>query len=396
MVDTVTPNFKGLQAQGVVIVNPMSHVKYDKFSDLSSNLSGRRLDGLQSWTSTGAFLEGSVETWYPILVDGKPTGDWQDVQTMIERVKLGAMANIDRTPYPMLEDLAEIGSTFKLLQSPMGEIKQLARNFEKAAQAATHRKVVGSRDYLDAVSKTWLSGRFAFGNILLSAMRLAEGIENFTPRQTRQVARFKEAVNYDRSWRNKYGDSRIQLYENVTYREARNFRAGIYYDISNPITTLPAAFGLRNKDVLPTIWAVMPGSWFLDRLVSVDKYIKAFQNLNDPGIRVLGGYITDYGSSSELKWVYGSDITDSNKVPSQGYTWAGRTDTAVRNYQWKHRYPWSPSVADVVSPSAAMVRGVSVPESVSSVADMASYAFRKLNKFIPYFHFSGRHPNVII
>lgn len=99
--------------------------------------------------------------------------------------------------------------------------------------------------------------------------------------------------------------------------------AYIRYRVNNPQYDWRWRYGLRNKDIPASFWAVMPLSFMVDRVFDVSSMIQAVTNLSDPSVQILGAghtikrtetYIRQHTSSTANTSTY-PRLTYSGKGP---------------------------------------------------------------------------------
>jgi hypothetical protein len=291
---------------------------------------------------------------------GKPTPITFDTDALLARAKLGALAKVDRTPYAFGEDLAELHKTLGLVKNIAGPLDDINKDFEKSI-----RKYSKSLSYMRALSKAWLIYRFVYGNLARtseSALKAFSERNLDRPLQRRSVfsepISISRASSFTRGWEASRFDT-FTLNETLT----GFVKAGVYYQQTNPLRDWRYELGLRNKDIIQTMWQLVPASWVVDRFINISNNIKAIHNFLDPSITITDGWVTvDVSRTEQVRFT-------AQTNPGWTSTVSGSSDiTFLRSV---FRSPWVPSFADAAVPV------VNIDTSITSVLDVSAFFIQR-------------------
>lgn len=336
MIDMVTPGFKLLQAEGAVIMSPMNIWKSNTSAG-SAYVSAYEQNTGNTYITSGSNLTRWKEATLPrITVTGKmDNGATYDLASAIAIAKQEAIANIDSTDFRFGEDLVEIGKSLSYLRAPLSTAADLLRTFEKDYARRRRRGIPHAKALADA----WLSVRYGLRPIILSALSVHKAVQMLGSKPIRRTARgfsrdeYEDNGTYTRSWGTGTGD----VYEWERY-EKLNVRATIVYE-SRLLTQQLDLLGLRGKEIPSTVWAVMPYSWVVDRIVNISRVVQGLMNLADPKLVIRGACIVVQSQKTVKK-----QLTNTY---APGWTVSGQGDIAVDFTDAKYRNLWSPSVGDM-------------------------------------------------
>lgn len=349
MDDVVVDRFHERIAKGEIINNPVSYV-HTVLESIGSGHGEYQKNG----TPYPHFNDGAVTadrvTRFPyvgsVLSDTRPASE--------RDAKAKAIANIDSTPYAFAEDALELGETIRFLRKPTESLQKLSAAFLKAVRS--HPKA--SSDLGKAVAETWLTYRFAISPLVKSSHDLLEQWWSYAkkeepPRLTARgfsVAEDEgESVLYDSS--GKFGYEVSKSYSNIG-------KASILYTVSNPIRDFRYRLGIRSKDVPAAIWAVMPYSFMVDRVVDISSMIQGLSNLLDPNVRILSAC---YSSRAEEK----SSVKHVSEQQT-GWSITVQGETRVQTDFVYTRTPWHPGLFDTVP----AFTGSDLYNSITKMADL--------------------------
>jgi len=303
------------------------------------------------------------------------------------KAKIQAIRNMDPTPYAFMEDAAEIRETLRFLKSPAAALLKLARRYRRDARLEWRSILKGKQtskvrlsnkalarkvaDTSQDISDVWLAYRFAATPLVRSLMDGFDALNVYTPRvDPRQTARGR-SVEENRTLEDVKVVLAPVVYDMYTRRSAHTYtaRAGILYEVTNPLQSGWARAGFRIRDVPETIWAVMPFSFMVDRVLDLTSMIRGLTNLVDPTLRVRAAFLSKSRSSSvtltfrEEIWTNGMYIV---VVDGDDYL------TVSKQYE---RDPWTPLLSDT-DPVFDMRGLVKDATSVADLLTLAISAFR--------------------
>lgn len=370
MIDTVDQNFAFRRAQGEIFNNLM----IKNFSLNTRTLGDEKI----KWPSSKATTEHSGRTmcYYRRTAPGtwsSPPADYfplwaTNLDNLLNQCKQQAIANIDRTPYAFLEDLFEAHKTLKLLANPMKESVILSNIFDKA-----YKRLLKKMSPAQAFSKAWLEVRYGWRPIMISTQNILLAAKD--PRSSAPVRRTSRSLkkgkdSFTEVLVKTIGSGRTHTFTH-SQRADYTASAGILYEIDNPLQNsgFTWKYGLRKKDVLPTLWNIMPYAFVVDWFLDINATIKGIQNLNDPHLNILASWVK-YESNTNEDW-YMSAFT-----PETGWTITGFTPTSESfTKRTIARVPWKPETADVLPP----YKGATDLSSFKAI-DLAAIAYNILTK----------------
>lgn len=384
MVDVVIPNFARRRDAGEVFNNPVYHTWYSeertvgtekkKFTAYPLNVeehTGRNMSVYRR--SGGAWNNGDS----PLVFE-----NWDDeYSSMIDTVRVKALAGIDRTPYRFLEDVAESRKTLQFLKAPLKQSQVLATLLDKTTRVTYSRMLpfLGRRGYprtkaelwAVAFSRSWLELRYQFRPILVSILGVFEQAN--AAYATSKTNRARSSSSLDKVFSG--SKSLTKTTSGYQYGFAQILKrhlvvsAGVLYEDLSPYSHDNFLWnnGLRVKDIPRTAWALMPYTFVLDRFIDIGTSISALVNLGDPTIRILAAWDRVLDTRSET-WKH------TSYTPASGWTvtsWTPSEDTVTQKYH--NRTPWAPSLYDL-SPIVA--------ESVETetIADILTIVINKLSR----------------
>jgi len=347
MEDVVTPNFHRRKENGEIIINPCSMHVYQRSTTGSGSVTQvQNASPHTVWTASGS---GTITGYYQKYGGGSPSYvgvGMPDLDDTVAIAKAKCLANVDSTPYSFAEDLYEIRQTLDFLKSPLFTLKRISWQYSKLRDAMflKHRgaTIRRSKKLVGDLANLWLEYRFAVSPIFRSVLAIMEAHEaGYAYRPERRTSRAMEKYpkRTSKAIVPHSATGRTFTYECSTASEG-SVRAGILYEVENPVSDFQYNYGLRFKDIPETFWAVMPLSFMLDRFYNISDFIGGFVNLSDPNVKVLGAWVVEK-----------KELTSSVGVRSvfeSGYTSTIAPDDIVSRNFYYTRSIWEPTLADAV------------------------------------------------
>lgn len=148
------------------------------------------------------------------------------------------------------------------------------------------------------------------------------------------------------------------------------WRAGIFYRLKRPSDGVRFKYGIRGEDLPEGLWAIVPYSFMVDRVVDVSGAIRAATNLADPNIQILAGYVTH----SVKRDVFFA--SRSYSVVTGTMTETGTGDLCSNFKTEVTRKPWLPSYGDVKLPANLP----DLTNSFTKVADLVALTLLGLKR----------------
>lgn len=371
MDDVVTPDFARKMSHGEVVNNPC---RLEVESTTCGGGSTRYIENSTGYTVYEG--DGGSQTYYQSCNLGEAANlrnlpDTPDLSDALARVKMKAIANIDSTPASMLEDVAEIRETLRFLKSPLTSLAGLAKRFRNDVKKRSSR-MAKVKHYVGAskdISDVWLTYRFAATPLVQSSLdayrALTETQATLPERKTaRNSAKDHSVVNAQP--RVYYTPTIWDVYEH-DQAVISAVRAGILYQVSNPVSDIQFKLGLRAKDIPETLWAVLPYSFVVDRMVDISSGIRALTNLADPNVEILAGWTTmKLERETRLKFV--SEV-------NPGWTVIVNGDDFIKRSFVYDRTPWTPTVLD----AWPRLNVAGLVDDAKSIADLCSLVIQRLS-----------------
>lgn len=353
MNDFVTPGYRKLIKAGAIINNAVSYTS-DTIRDTTGgsyyakNISTGRIDRVYG---DGCFSQYMAEH-YPILLPPALNIDFDKSKIMSE-AKLRALGKIDSTPYSFGEDVGELRETLEFLRHPIYDLDKVSEKFFNSATRRLKRQRY--KDRALCFSETWAQYRFVISPLVRSIHDLVEAYSAKVVRPERRIGRGFV----------KFSDSKFRAnVPKYSYRWNQHTKtdylakAGVLYEIANPVIDWRFKYGLRFKDIPTTLWQVSPYSFMVDRVVNISSGISGIINFLDPKVKILAAWTTEhYEETRELSAV--------NQV-APGYDVTINPDTAIYTEFKYNRDPWTPSVLDTLPP--INIKGL--VDSVTKTADL--------------------------
>lgn len=358
MSDYVTSSFGYLLRSGVVINNPCSYVKDRVYGTGATAWTERRISPVRTISGSGGSVASAYIKVFPTFCPAEPAA-LTIPDGVIQKVRLQALANVDKTPYSFAEDVAEFHQTLTFLRNPFSAMRDLSRLF---AKDISKKKQTLARAKL--IANAWTEYRFAFSPLLRSAISLIDSFQTTAERPKRRSSR--GASDYS----NKVvANQTVQtnFFWSTTSSIHADVRSSLLYEVSNPITDWKFKYGLRAKDIPVTLWAIMPYSFMVDRLVNITSSFQAMTNFLDPQVKILAGSVTTRKdlvrertlnrSSNPAGWIY-SHPSSSQRRETFSY----------------ERTLWSPTALDLIP----TVELGGLVDGSTKIADLAALVVQRL------------------
>lgn len=288
MDDFVTEGFHSKSQNGEVVVGDVSHVKNTFKTIGNGRMHFKRGPNYNTYDCDN--LTGYMRSLGPANVVGIPAEPVPSYD-MESAARLQAVGNLDRSPYSFAEDLAEMRQTLNFLKDPARSFRDLFRLFRTDVYRLMERRKYLS--LIDAISDVWLQYQFAFLPLVRSASDLLEAFGDKTSRPIRRTARgkseFSESATDSAVIGGWHSESSITVNSTV--------RAGILYEVSNPLNDWKYKYGLRFKDIPETLWAIFPYSFMVDRVTNISQGVRGLVAFLDPNVKILGAWTSEERST---------------------------------------------------------------------------------------------------
>lgn len=300
MYDIVTPGYQSLVNRGVIINNPMTHVRTS-----STHVECSFVDTYNTRTS-GAFndtqahagvcvprqKEGIVHPIIALTCDDKSGG-------AINR----AFADVNEGTAQLLVDIAELSKTWSMLNNPLTRAVQQVRRTRKILTGKSLRamKARGTRIWgeisriPDTASSVYLEWRYGWTPLLRSiddTCRAIAEAQNSTKRRFTGRG-FADDSASDRkvavSWWNPLGCSTGGVKNEAITEGTKSvkWRAGV---LAEGYLSPQHLIGVSFADVPSAAWELVPYSFVVDWFVGVGDWLSAHRPT--PGFRYLASWLT--------------------------------------------------------------------------------------------------------
>jgi hypothetical protein len=361
MDDVEVQSFHKRSNAGEVFVNPLTYVKETMHC---------RGTGRMKWTRTNGWVyenHGPGETTFqlskiPNYMVGVPA-DPSSTYSLPDSSMHKALGNVDRSPYAFAEDIAELHETLRFLKNPLGSIRKLSDEFSgEVYNLMTRRKYL---DRAKAIADVWLTYQFAFSPLLRSSQDAVKAYNEKTYRSKRRTARGSETF----SGTDSTGLTTINGWKSTaSVKIEEEVRAGILYEVANPLNDWRYKYGLRFKDIPETIWAVLPYSFMVDRITNISQSVRGLVSFLDPNVKILGAWTTTRRKRTEERSYQGFQ---NSIVASIQYE---EPDFQVKETFTFTREPQTIEIGDFVP----QVRLEGLINSTTKIADLAALILQRI------------------
>lgn len=286
-----------------------------------------------------------------------------DREKLAHDAQLQALANVDASPYHLMEDYLELHKTMSMLGNPLKSLlgilpeyvlrrKKLILKLEKKRQASlltgVGRNIMRNQRLNSGFNR--YAGSEAYRRIVDASLAaefgvrpLVKTIADLTEYAHRNMAVMKPGVRR-RSTAEKHGT----LTDTTAFREGgydtadmyrdvfTTARATVFYHVASRPTdnTLTADLGLRIKDIPVGLWNIVPYSFLVDRIIDVQSMVKAAMNLMDPQVTIEGACLS---MLDEQQIVY-SARNYAKTDGSSTYTFSASPSFYKRRYKTRSSY----------------------------------------------------------
>lgn len=307
MDDVVVPRFYERIRSGEVINNPCGSVKT-----------------LQLYTGGGSYYgsyKANPQYINTVSGSGSITGFWltywpcprmsvsiPDIGTSEAVAKTKALASVDKAPYNVSEDIAQIARTIALIREPLFGLETLSQAFQKEVRGlVTRRERSRIRSRAHAIANVYVKYKWGFLPYVRSIHTALNSLAAAAPRydtvhsahgtlvqKTGKMSDVYQQGSPTNNWRFKR-----------SAEAERSTRATVQYRTNPPSKEWARKYGLRVKDVPRLMWELYPYSFMVDQLVNVSDVISGFVNLSDPNVEILGGTVSHTTVTRQTRSVSG-------------------------------------------------------------------------------------------
>lgn len=358
--DKVTSGFHKKIAEGEVVINPVSHVKYSAKSNHSGRYEWTRSDGSIYKESAPSLTSMQIQRYphYMCSIPPEPTPSWD----MTAATRLQALGSVDRTPYSFAEDIAEMRETLRFLRNPLQSLRNLSKELSDDVSNLLNRRKALKR--ADAIADVWLQYQFAFMPLVRSASDAIDAFGQQVKRPKRRTARGVSVFSDSDSVEQQIATWLSSASHTVT----TTARSGILYEVSNPLGDWKFKYGLRFKDIPETLWAIFPYSFMVDRVLNISQAVRGFASFLDPNVKMLGAWDSVKKTRiTTISWLgHISPIVVSVEVDEP--------DTWSETFETYDRSQWIPTFSDLVP--ELRIKGL--VDTSSKIADLAALIYARV------------------
>jgi len=295
------------------------------------------------------------------------------ITAAIDEVWTGCRAKRGQGQANLLEDLAEMEKTFRMLHSPMENVVSLVKALRRnGKRLKSYQKVnANSKAVIVFSSSEWLRFRYGIMPLVSSIQAIKKALETgYSKKPTVHTARAnKDLRNYTTSTAH-YSDSAINFDHRKTTIAYMKVRAS-YSDsyTFGPLNDL----GFNFRDLIGLPWELLRYSFVVDWFVNIGDFFYA--NIPRPGFVELGGGVTtDY--TYVTTWAASSGLTAT--TPTVRTVSGSMSDTIYlkdRNYS---RFVPSSSASIVIKQDFKLDEFVRAADAISvAIQWLNSIAFDK-------------------
>lgn len=332
MTDEVTLNYAKRVREGEIINNPCD---YEEAKGTMNG--GGKVTFREHWYPAGLYrtVTGSPCRYFLSILSPTAVFPRDLFGTVSSTSQFKALANVDQTPYEMIEDIGEIKETLGFLRSPFSSIYALSSQFNKEGRRVARRRGI---TLPKALAGLWLTWRFAFLPLVRSTINVMEGLATGDrTSKTRRISRgffsVSEKVSEDVVSGSAHSE---QVFTHIIEDSS-----GVIYEVSNPVNGLRYTFGLRLKDLPVGLWQLVPLSFMIDRFFDISSMIRGLTAIADPSVEFLAGFTVRKDSRDVRVTFTDHDFYEILSLDSD----------EVFNKHFEYiRTPWIPSVEDTLPP----------------------------------------------
>lgn len=373
MQDVVTPNWKKLMTNGVIINNPMIYCDQTVNKDLYVH---HRKGKYSTNTLIDAYWRGEIPmpTGYPwtgldpvsvVNLFNTPEFDSERQLAVTQ-----SWADVQVSEIQALASLGELPETIQWISSLLGRAISVLRALKGKNLKNLVKYQFGSRkDSIDTVSDVWLELRYALRPMVFEMQQALTALQTQLKKGMRQTARGYHRVQpVSTTYETKtLGACYVDL-RTTTVRRS-NYRAGVLYTIDENINGLLAVWGVDQP--LETIWELTPFSFIIDWFFDVGNVISSWSY--NAGLHPLTSFITEHHEFICQVDVVGHEF----RPPATNYVWyvqeflnGGMSKQVVTI---KRRIP---------NPSRSFLPNCKIKLDLAKITDLAFIGRQLINGFV--------------
>jgi hypothetical protein len=339
--DFVTPGFRNKIRNGEIVNSPCTISKEGHTAGGGSlNISNVSSGGSNTYTVTGG---GSLTRGW-LQRKGFPTYESATIATppLVRMAKSEALANVDRAPNSLVEDVLQVRQTLRLLGDPVNTFRKISLKLQGRVSGLVR---LPNYSWARAMAEGYAEVMWAYYPLVRSFDTLLTGLTNQSYKrrpgavQVAYASKSASKLVNEPSLKKSFGTGRYDEYRHY-HACAYKTRAYVIYRVLNPLDDWRQEFGLRTKDIPEGLWKIVPWSFMVDKVINVSASIRGMMALSDPSIEILdGGYSENLTEFETWKFLTQVDPPYVSNVSA---------DTWERNKTVYSRTPWKPSVLDAM------------------------------------------------
>lgn len=230
-------------------------------------------------------------------------------------------AKINEAPIMGGEILATLNQTIGMVRKPFHSASQLLSKMRKYRLSRMGKT---ARSAAQATADSWLEYRYGWRPIILDTQKVIKdslAIRARTDRR-RSVERAGDAA--EARYASQWPATSLNYQTSGSYTKEDKIRcnAGVVYEVVNrtPSDMGSGYFGNSCRDILPTMWELVPYSFVIDWFSNVGEVLQAISP--NPAVKYLGHWVT---------CVYESTSTGSGFRGDSGDAWTGSCGSEIVN-----------------------------------------------------------------
>lgn len=328
MLDEVTTGYEKISRDGGIVSNPMSHTKwYDFNQPLSGGLHVTNYptaEGPNHWTSawywgypfrsdSGDELD-PTDAPVPFLTD-----EWLANQQNL--AKTSVLAKLSETPSQTFVTAGEADETLAFLKDTLLSAYQICRDIRKMRRRTRSfgrlKKSRSYREHIRLAKQAWLQWRYALRPMIGEVQGFMKALEDFASYRPKRTS-FRSYEGRQESASHDYPDFCIRdtrwfMKRSLTVTKLVAIRAGVLVEYRGNTGNIQCAdaFGIRQEDVLPAAWDLVPYSFLIDFFLNTAQFVASWSPKVDT--KILSRWCT-----TTITTISEQKLSDYYYVPSAG------------------------------------------------------------------------------
>lgn len=252
---------------------------------------------------TSGFVTASSNTWTGTVTDDV-TGSISGCPTLPTnlaidggKLLLQAYGKMNGSAIVSGELLNDLGATISMLRRPFRGAKELLNHMIKYRSKRVGKT---AKSAMKASADAWLEYRYGWKPLILDANSIIKEVHK--KRELCKVLRLVARAGGSDSLTTSYDWSATALQKcsgSCTLTRTVRCGVGVLYDLKPRTTTnqLNQTLGTRSRDLIPTLWEIVPYSFVVDWFTPIGPWLGAV--MPDPDINVRGHWISTVSTRKE-------------------------------------------------------------------------------------------------